>query len=177
MTYSIGEVAEKCGVTVPTLRFYEKEGLLPAIARDAVGRRQFSDHDLELVLQIVNLKRADASLDEIAHFLDLYTAGSATLPARAAFFAQRADALQAQVERLHITQVYVQYKQWYYDQAEAVGGVEHLDETQPELTERFGDYLTQTGQTAARETLTAVLAKYPAGLCAVDLDTLLVAEN
>ncbi|VDG20015.1 MerR family transcriptional regulator [Lactiplantibacillus mudanjiangensis] len=177
MSYAIGEVAAKCGITVPTLRFYEKEGLLPTIERDAAGRRQFSDHDVELVQQIINLKRADASLDEIADFLKLYEAGSTTLTARADFFAQRAAQLQAKVDCLRMTQVYVQYKQWYYDQAEAVGGIDRLTISEHQLACEFSDYLAASGQTEAQDTLGKLLERYPGGLCAVDLETLLVAAN
>lgn len=41
-TYSIGATAKKMNVTVETLRYYEKEGLLPFVKRDAAGRRVFS---------------------------------------------------------------------------------------------------------------------------------------
>ncbi|MFC6182220.1 MerR family transcriptional regulator [Lactiplantibacillus daowaiensis] len=177
MTYAIGDVAAQCGVSVPTLRFYEKEGLLPPIHRDAAGRRQFSDQDVALVRQIVNLKRADASLDDIAAFLRLYQAGDQTMADRADFFADQADKLADRMAQLQVTQVYVQYKQWYYDQAMAAGGLADLKTPQAELNQQFATYLTTTGQTTALATYNRLLAKYPAGLCAVDLSHILVPAN
>lgn len=46
MTYSPGEVAEKTGFSVDTLRYYERIGLLAGIDRTAGGRRAFSDEDV-----------------------------------------------------------------------------------------------------------------------------------
>ena len=37
MTYTIKQVAEKMGVTVPTLRYYDKEGLLPFVDKKPMG--------------------------------------------------------------------------------------------------------------------------------------------
>jgi DNA-binding transcriptional MerR regulator len=38
-TWTIGEAAEKCGLSQHTLRWYERIGLLPAIERGSDGRR------------------------------------------------------------------------------------------------------------------------------------------
>ncbi|BDZ31512.1 MerR family transcriptional regulator [Lactiplantibacillus sp. WILCCON 0030] len=177
MTESIGAVAKKFGVTISQLRFYEKEGLLPPIKRDAAGRRQYQTCDLALIQQIVNLKRSNASLEEIAKFLDLYRAGAATLGARAHFFADQTAKLDAQLAKLQTTKVYVQYKHWYYDQAQAVGGVAELTATQCELGDQFAAYLRLTGQSESLALFQQLLRRYPAGLCAVDLDTVLVGET
>ena len=49
--YSIQEVSKKTGLTAHTLRYYEKEGLLPRIQRSPGGSRQYTDADLEAVGQ------------------------------------------------------------------------------------------------------------------------------
>ena len=46
MGYSIGQVAKKTGLSVHTLRYYEKEGLLPFVRKNSSGLRVFSDSDL-----------------------------------------------------------------------------------------------------------------------------------
>ena len=43
MRYSIGQVAKKTGLTAHTLRYYEKEGLLPFVQKTGSGLRVFSD--------------------------------------------------------------------------------------------------------------------------------------
>ena len=47
MTYSPGEVADKTGFSIDTLRYYERIGLLAHIERTAGGRRSFTDDDVE----------------------------------------------------------------------------------------------------------------------------------
>ena len=45
MQYSIGEAAKKMNISTATLRYYDKEGLLPFVSRTPGGARPFSDHD------------------------------------------------------------------------------------------------------------------------------------
>ena len=49
-TYTIGQAAEMTGLSVSTLRYYEKEGLLPFVERTGGGRRVFSDEDFRCPL-------------------------------------------------------------------------------------------------------------------------------
>jgi DNA-binding transcriptional MerR regulator len=54
-TWSIGEAAEKCGLSQHTLRWYERIGLLGAIERGGDGRRRFSDRDLDWLSLLIKL--------------------------------------------------------------------------------------------------------------------------
>ena len=54
--YTIHEVCEKTGLTAHTLRYYEKEKLLPDVSRSAGGFRQYSDEDIEMLGMICCLK-------------------------------------------------------------------------------------------------------------------------
>jgi len=56
MGYSIGQVAKKTGLTTHTLRYYEKEGLLPFIKKSGSGLRVFSETDLDWLALIECLK-------------------------------------------------------------------------------------------------------------------------
>lgn len=61
---TVGEVAKKMGVTVRTLQYYDREGLLsPSGKRN--GRRLYSDRDLILLHQILSLKHLGFSLHDI----------------------------------------------------------------------------------------------------------------
>ena len=55
-TWSIGEAAEKCGLSQHTLRWYERIGLLGAIERGGDGRRRFSDRDLDWLSLLIKLR-------------------------------------------------------------------------------------------------------------------------
>lgn len=62
---TIGEAAKKMGVTVRTLQYYDKEGLLPPSAESEGGRRLYTDKDLIKLHQILSLKSLGFSLNDI----------------------------------------------------------------------------------------------------------------
>ena len=47
MTYTVGEIAKKLNVAPSTLRYYDKEGLLPFVERSSGGIRVFHDEDMD----------------------------------------------------------------------------------------------------------------------------------
>lgn len=62
---TVGEVAKKMGVTVRTLQYYDKEGLLSPSAKSEGGRRLYTDKDLVMLHQIISLKSLGFSLKDI----------------------------------------------------------------------------------------------------------------
>lgn len=62
---TVGEVAKKMGVTVRTLQYYDKEGLLSPSAESEGGRRLYKDKDLITLHQILALKSLGFSLEDI----------------------------------------------------------------------------------------------------------------
>lgn len=62
---TVGEAAKKMGVTVRTLQYYDKEGLLSPSAESEGGRRLYTDKDLITLHQIISLKSLGFSLDDI----------------------------------------------------------------------------------------------------------------
>ena len=80
--YSIQDVSRKTGLTAHTLRYYEKEGLIPSIERSQGGIRQYTDEDLEALGLICCLKNTGMSLQEIARFVQLTHEGDHTLEER-----------------------------------------------------------------------------------------------
>ena len=62
---TVGEVAKKMGITVRTMQYYDKEGLLSPSAESEGGRRLYTDKDLVTLHQILSLKSLGFSLDDI----------------------------------------------------------------------------------------------------------------
>lgn len=62
MAYTIGEMAKMLGVPASTLRYYDKEGLLPFVARSSGGIRQFRESDIEWLRVIGCMKKAGMSI-------------------------------------------------------------------------------------------------------------------
>ena len=93
---TVGEVAKKMGVTVRTLQYYDKKGLLSPSAASEGGRRLYSDKDLILLHQIISLKSLGFSLKDIKERLTtLHT------PADVAnVLAEQADNIRNQMEQL-----------------------------------------------------------------------------
>jgi DNA-binding transcriptional MerR regulator len=83
--YTIKEVETKYGLPASTLRFYEKEGILPKIQRTDGGRRQYSEEELDWLQLVIALKDTGMSMDEIKQYVELVKQGDATLEKRRSF--------------------------------------------------------------------------------------------
>lgn len=68
--WSIGELAERAGATVKTVRFYSDQGLLPEAARSSGGHRRYGPQALERLQLIRSLRTLDLPLPEIRRVLD-----------------------------------------------------------------------------------------------------------
>jgi DNA-binding transcriptional MerR regulator len=88
MEYSIRQVSRKMNLPTYTLRYYEKEGLLPSIQRSKGGVRLFSEEDLDWLGLICCLKSTGMPIREIREFVDLSRQGDATLRRRCEMLAK-----------------------------------------------------------------------------------------
>ena len=114
--YSIGQVAEKFGMPISTLRYYDKQGLFPNMERIS-GIRKFSEAEIEALRVIECLKKAGMEIKDIRQFMDWCVEGPATYPQRKAMFeAQRAH-MEAELEQMKRTLDMLKFKCWYYEQA------------------------------------------------------------
>ena len=75
-TWSIGEAAEKCGLSQHTLRWYERIGLLGPVARDASGRRRFGDDDLDWLGLITRLRETGMPVSDMQRYAELVRSGA-----------------------------------------------------------------------------------------------------
>lgn len=67
----IGELARQAGCQVETIRYYEREGLLPAPARTDGNYRVYRQEHLERLVFIRNCRTLDMTLEEIQRLLAL----------------------------------------------------------------------------------------------------------
>lgn len=119
--YSIGEVAEKTNLSIYTIRYYDKEGLLPFIERTASGVRRFKDSDLGVLHIIECLKLTGMPIKEIKEFMEWCAEGDATLEKRYKMFLERRVIVQKQMEELQKTMDTIEMKCDYYEKAIKVG--------------------------------------------------------
>ncbi len=78
----ISEVAERTGLSISTIRFYEKSGLCPFIERDAGGKRNFSITDMDWLVLLASLRATGMPMSEMRTFAELYASGDETIPER-----------------------------------------------------------------------------------------------
>lgn len=121
MGYTIGEVSKHLGISTSTLRYYESEGLLPAVERSPGGRRQFSGRDVEACRVIECLKQSGLSIKQIKDFMDMVVAGDASLSSRLELFKARKESVKQEIRALEKVLKVLEYKTWYYEQAVAAG--------------------------------------------------------
>lgn len=121
MLYTVGEMARETGIPASTLRYYDKEGLLPFVERTGGGIRMFTEADREALTVIECLKRSGLSIREIRAFLEMVARGDSSLSERKELFQARRDAVKAEIARLERSLAVLEYKCWYYETAEAAG--------------------------------------------------------
>lgn len=77
-TMHIGELAERTGLSLRTIRHYDDVGLLPATARTDGGFRVYSEADCDRLMVIKQMKPLGFSLEEMAGILGILTPDEAT---------------------------------------------------------------------------------------------------
>ena len=73
-TMHIGELAERTGLSLRTIRHYDEVGLLPATGRTEGGFRVYAENDVERLTLIKQMKPLGFSLEEMAEILDILSA-------------------------------------------------------------------------------------------------------
>ncbi len=97
---TVGQVASRAGVTVQTVRYYERRGLIPRPGRTRSGYRQYTD---EMVRRIGFIKRAQElgfSLAEIADLLELRVRSSSACEAVARKTRAKIDVVEQKMRDL-----------------------------------------------------------------------------
>ncbi|MDF2066758.1 MerR family transcriptional regulator [Bacillus sp. Cr_A10] len=113
-TYSISEVANELNLTVYTLRYYDKEGLMPFVERTPSGIRVFKETDIDALKIIECLKATGMPIKEIKQFIDWCSDGDSTLQQRSNMFLERKAIVEAQMEELKKTMEVIEHKCLYY---------------------------------------------------------------
>ncbi len=138
MFYTIGEMARKLNVAPSTLRYYDKEGLLPFVERSSGGIRMFKDEDMEWLRLLGCLKKAGMPLKEIRSFLDWSRQGDATISHRLELLEKQRQSVLEQQKQLEDTLLMLDYKRWYYQTAQEAGTCAVHDSLTPEqVPEQF----------------------------------------
>ena len=112
MNYTIKQVSNMLNIPATTLRYYDKEGLLPYIERRGSGYRIFSESDIDMLRLIECLKATGMSIKDIKQFVDWTKLGDASLKERHDMFLERKRVVEEQMEALQKTMDLISYKCW-----------------------------------------------------------------
>lgn len=121
MVYTVGEMAKRLGVAPSTLRFYDKEGLLPFVERSNGGVRVFKEADYEWLMIIECLKKTGMPLRDIKVFIEMAIEGDDTIDKRLALIRNQKASIERQIAELSEIQKVLEFKEWYYTTAKENG--------------------------------------------------------
>lgn len=119
--YTIGEISEKFAISPYTLRYYDKEGLLPFVRKDSANRRYFTEDDLGYLEVIVCLKRSAIPIKDISKFMKWCMEGNETLAKRYDFIEEHEALLEQKIHELEANLQFLRWKKWYYQKASEAG--------------------------------------------------------
>lgn len=113
MSYTISEAARRMGVAPSTLRYYDKEGLLPNLKRKN-GQRVFDDNDLRMLTLLSCLKNTGMPLKQIRKYVDMVQKGDKTIPERYELIKEQRQFILDQMEQLKYYLLELDFKDWFY---------------------------------------------------------------
>lgn len=117
MFYTIGEVSKKYNLPLSTLRYYDNEGLIPNLEKDAKGNRKFSENNLEVLKVIECLKKSGLEIKEIKKFMEWTQEGNKSFTKRKNLFLERKKIVEQEIEQLNRVLNMLKFKCWYYEEA------------------------------------------------------------
>ena len=105
--YTRGQIAEKTGLSLDTLRYYERVGLVPQVDRTPAGRRRYTELDLMWFHLVRCLRDSGMPIAQIQTFTDLMRDGAATVDERLAVLRVHERRVEDQIARLgaHLQQI------------------------------------------------------------------------
>ncbi|WP_462410770.1 MerR family transcriptional regulator [Neobacillus sp. Marseille-QA0830] len=97
---SIQQIAKITNLSVHTLRYYEKIGLLAGVDRNESGYRQYSEKDLSWIHFLIRLRETGMSISDMKKFSDLRSQGESSIKERRELLEEHQRKVTAQIEGL-----------------------------------------------------------------------------
>ncbi|MFC9842772.1 MerR family transcriptional regulator [Streptomyces sp. NPDC060223] len=113
---TVQEMARRSGFSEPTLRYYEKIGLLGAVARDeSSGHRRYEPATVARVEALSCLRSSGMTVSGMRRYLDLLAQGHSAAAEQRDLFAAQAEKLAADIEQLQLRLTYLRRKAEMWD--------------------------------------------------------------
>mgnify|MGYP000373764942 FL=1 len=112
---TIGEISQEIGLSVDTLRYYERIGLLPPVPRNAAGIRNYDEYFVNFINFIKKLKASGMSLEHIIDYIRLAEMGDATIQERKKLLAEARETLLDKINSLQLVAELADYQLRNYE--------------------------------------------------------------
>lgn len=113
----IADVSETYGLSVDTLRYYERVGLIPPVTRNESGIRDYNELDLRRVDFIKCMRSAGLPIEVLIEYVALVQKGDKTIEARKDILIEQRDLLIARMEEMQKTLDILNHKVEVYENA------------------------------------------------------------
>ena len=100
---TIKEVSKKFGITMDTLRYYERVGMIPPVTRASNGNRDYKEEDMNWVGLAICMRSAGLPVEGIVEYVRLFQEGSSTMLARLDLLNKQRDTLKKQRQQVDET--------------------------------------------------------------------------
>ena len=107
---TINEISKKFSLSKDTLRYWEKEKLIPTVKRDKNGYRVYDTKEQNWVFYIMVLRKAGMSINKLKKFVNLYMKDSSTAEIRKHLLIVQRSQLNKEIINIKKTVNYLDYK-------------------------------------------------------------------
>lgn len=118
MTYAIAEAAHRSGLSIDTLRYYERIQLIDPPARDSGGRRAYSDDDLAWLEFLTKLRTTGMPIRMMREYAKLRHQGMSTAGRRKQILVEQRTEVLSRIAELNSCLDVLNYKIANYEQCE-----------------------------------------------------------
>ncbi|MGZ7441516.1 MerR family transcriptional regulator [Paenibacillus sp. TH7-28] len=116
---TIKEVTEITKIAAHTLRYYEKEGLLPHVKRNDNGKRLYDEEDLSWIHFVTALRATGMPIAQIQKYVYLYKEGDSTISERKLMMLNHKKEIERSIRNLYFNLDKINYKLALYDVLES----------------------------------------------------------
>jgi DNA-binding transcriptional MerR regulator len=113
----IAQVSEKYGLSVDTLRYYERVGLIPPVHRNEGGIRDYDELDLRRVDFIKCMRAAGLPVEVLIEYMGLIQQGDSTIEARKEILVEQRNLVAARMQEMQKTLDLLNHKIDVYENA------------------------------------------------------------
>jgi MerR family transcriptional regulator, aldehyde-responsive regulator len=111
----IAEVSERYGISMDTLRYYERIGLIPPVNRNKSGIRDYTEIDLKRVEFIMCMRSAGLPVEVLTEYIQLVQQGDQTIEAREEILKEQREHLMAKMKDMQKTLDILDHKIGVYE--------------------------------------------------------------